>query len=127
LYVEPASALTDAQRAAIRANKARLLSELAEEARERTEPIAPAGDASQLLEFKAALRSGRLHVCCNCSAFVFGAAPAGIGRCRRFGVEAWPFVPFWCSGFQASLSPLVSNYLPEPRQSTDVQGQNETG
>jgi hypothetical protein len=42
LYVEPASALTDAQRAAIRLHKGRLLRELAEESREQRCTIAAA-------------------------------------------------------------------------------------
>ena len=53
-------------------------------------------------DFRAALMLGRLHVCCNCALFNFAPDPAGLGRCRHFGVEAWPFVPFWCSAFVAS-------------------------
>jgi hypothetical protein len=59
----------------------------------------------QSSDFRAALLLGRLHVCCNCSAFTFGTEPAGVGRCERFDVEAWPFVPFWCSAFQPHGSP----------------------
>lgn len=114
LYVEPASALTDAQRVTIRANKATLLRELAEEARERGRAIAAARDVAPLADFRAALTLGRLHVCCNCGHFSFGVEPAGLGHCERFNVEAWPFVPFWCAGFEASDMLAAATDLKKP-------------
>lgn len=71
-----------------------------------TESCAP------LADFREALLLGRLHVCCNCTAFAFGADPAGLGHCQRFNVEAWPFVPFWCSAFEPSRVPAAPEYLP---------------
>jgi len=66
-------------------------------------------------DFRAALVLGRLHVCCNCQQFTFSAAdPGALGHCRRFNLEAAPFVPFWCAGFEASRSPAAPDYLPDP-------------
>jgi hypothetical protein len=53
-----------------------------------------------MAQFDAALKLGRLHVCCNCARFSFGIDRAGFGHCERFNIEAWPFVPFWCAGFE---------------------------
>ena len=102
LLVEPKTALTDELRAVIRQRKHELLRELAKEAE------------APLADFRAALVMGRLHVCCNCSEFRFGADPAGLGHCRRFNVEAAPFVPFWCAGFEPSHRAVAPDYLPDP-------------
>lgn len=111
LYVEPASALTDELRATIRVHKSAILRELAEESRARSRAILAARDGASLGDFRAALVVGRLHVCCNCSAFSFGADAAGVGHCERFNVDAWPFVPFWCSGFKAAIRPLAPDFV----------------
>ena len=75
---------------------------------------------------RAALLLGRLHVCCNCSTFVFGSNAAALGHCRRFNLEAAPFVPFWCSGFEASGTPAAPDYLPESgRGSNPCEGELE--
>lgn len=111
LIVEPRSALNDELRAIIRAHKGNLLRELAEESCKRQQANLSARDAAPVRGFREALAVGRLHVCYNCAAFSFGAVPAGIGHCRRFDVEAWPFVPFWCSGFALSKRPALSDFL----------------
>lgn len=114
LYVEPASVLTDSQRAAIREHKAALLRELSEESREGRRTIIAAHSAATMSDFREALCLGRLHVCCNCSQYTFGTEPSGLGHCRRFKTEAWPFVPFWCSGFEPGRAPVAPECLPDP-------------
>ena len=74
---------------------------------------------ADLSDFRVALMLGRLHVCCNCQQFEFADDPATLGYCQRFNAEAWPFVPFWCSGFQASRAVVAPEYLPRPDR-TDV-------
>jgi hypothetical protein len=66
-----------------------------------------------LAPYRAALLLGRLHVCCNCSTFVFDSNGI-LGHCRRFNLEAAPFLPFWCSGFEVSRTPAAPGYLPDP-------------
>lgn len=65
-----------------------------------------------LAEYRTALRLGTLMLCANCSHFSAGADPSGIGRCSRFKVEAWPFAPFWCAGFERSKSPPAPEFAP---------------
>jgi hypothetical protein len=108
LYVEPASLLTDALRESIRRNKPAILRQLASAATERQVAAA----ASSIGEFRNALRSARLHVCCNCNGFQFAHDPLALGHCMRFKVEAWPFVPFWCSGFASAPQPVAPAFLP---------------
>lgn len=76
--------------------------------------VLAARDAAPLSEYRAALILLRLHVCGNCAAFQFGSDPASLGECLRFNVEAWPFVPFGCVGFEASRTPAAPDYLPDP-------------
>jgi hypothetical protein len=116
LLVEPRSGLTDELRALIRANKSAILEALTAEASERRKAIKSTRDAATLgmEEFRAALVLGRLHVCCNCQQFTFGTHPGRFGHCRRFDLEAAPFVPFWCSGFEASGTPAAPDFLPDP-------------
>lgn len=134
LLVEPKSALTDALRTVIRVNKPAILRELADDANKQAlapghplqHPELPQSqtgrvrDTTPLVNFREALVLGRLHVCCNCSAFSFGTVPAGIGHCRRFDVEAWPFVPFWCSGFEASSTPAAPEFLADRRSNRET-------
>ena len=87
---------------------------LASMSRSRREAITQARDAAPLCDFWAALTLGRLMLCGNCARFNFGEEPAQLGHCRRFDVEAWPFVPFWCSGFELSATPAAAAYLPDP-------------
>jgi hypothetical protein len=114
LLVEPRSGLTDELRALIRAEKPAILEELAAEAAERRKAIKSARDAAPLSEYDAALILGRLYLCGNCAAFQFFSDPAGLGRCSSFKVETWPFIPFWCAGFEASRTPAAPDYLPDP-------------
>jgi hypothetical protein len=69
---------------------------------------------SALSRYHNSLLLGKLHVCGNCRHFDFGPDPLEFGQCRRFSVEAWPFVPFWCAGFQASATPTAPAFLPDP-------------
>jgi uncharacterized membrane protein len=116
LIVEPRSALTDALRELIKRNKPEILRELADEARRSHRAIAAARDAAPLADFRAALVTGRLYLCCNCAQFAFTADPAALGRCHRFSVEAAPFIPFWCVGFEPSLRPVAPDYLPNAKE-----------
>lgn len=72
-----------------------------------------ASDAKVLTDFRAALLLGKLIVCGNCLHFTPGTEPGGPGHCRQFGTETWPFVPFICSGFTVSPTPLAPAYLPD--------------
>jgi len=63
-----------------------------------------------LAPYREALLLGRLHACANCRHFTHGPDLASLGHCQRFDVEAWPFVAFWCSGFQVSAAPTVTPY-----------------
>lgn len=56
--------------------------------------------APYLREFEAALKRGRVVICGQCSRFTFAGQPADLGHCGQFAVEAWPFVPFQCGGFE---------------------------
>lgn len=57
-------------------------------------------DASPALRtYEAALNSGKLVICGQCTHFIFSAEPASLGRCQYYKVESWPFVPFTCAGF----------------------------
>jgi hypothetical protein len=114
LFIDPASHLTEAQRAQVRRHKPEILRELADEARSQRLAITKTRDESCLPDYRAALVLGRLHICCNCSSYRFGAVPAALGHCQRFDVEAWPFVPIWCSGFDASPSAVAPAFLPDP-------------
>ena len=122
LVVELRSALTDELRATIRAHKETLLRELADEVRERRQRISAARDITPMGDFREALMLGRLHVCCNCSAFTFGPIPAGVGHCQYFNVEAWPFVPFWCSRFALSKGLPFPNSPPAREPATEAAG-----
>lgn len=78
--------------------------------------ILAARDAAGLEDWRAALRSGRLHLCANCTRFTFGADPAGAGYCVRYGTETYPFVTMLrCAGFQpcAFETAPAPDYLPE--------------
>jgi hypothetical protein len=68
-----------------------------------------------MAQFDAALRLGRLHVCSNCARFSFAIDRAGFGHCGRFNMEAWPFVPFWCVGFEQATD-LRTTIGPEKRK-----------
>jgi hypothetical protein len=114
VIVEPRSALTDELRTLIRSHKPAILRELANEAEERRRAIIQARDAAPLSDFRAAFVMGRLHLCGNCSRFIFGADPGALGHCQRFNLETAPFVPFWCAGFEVSRTPAAPDYLPDP-------------
>lgn len=111
LYVEPASALSEEQRERIRRHKISIIRELRAEAAEFRQAIATARDAAFLSDFKAALRTGRQHICSNCDRFQFGANPAETGHCERHG-PVWPFVPIACPDFLLSPSPAAPAYVP---------------
>jgi hypothetical protein len=83
-------------------------------ASDRRAAIIRARDSADLASCRDALVLGRLHVCCNCTAFAFGNDPAGLGRCQRFSVDTAPFVPFWCAGFEPSRRAVTPDYLPDP-------------
>ena len=83
-------------------------------AAERCSAIVAARDAADLNYWRAPLVLGHLHLCGNCAAFQFSPDPAGLGRCSRFNIEAAPFVPFWCAGFEVSRIATAPDYLPEP-------------
>jgi hypothetical protein len=72
-----------------------------------------------LTAYREALILGRLMVCGNCAAFTFGSAPADVGHCANFTVEAWAFVPFWCSRFKPSRTPAAAQYLPDGARARD--------
>ena len=110
LVVSPRDLLSNELLDLIRANKAAILDELAAEAR-RARQSAVRNAGTVLSDFRAALMLGRLHVCCNCGHFSFASHASAMGNCRRFNVEAWPFVPFWCSGFAASNTPAAPEYV----------------
>lgn len=112
LVVSPRDLLSDELLELIRENKAAILDELATQA-SRVGQVAARNAAPVLSDFRAALLLGRLHVCCNCHQFSFAAHASGMGNCRRFNVEAWPFVPFWCSGFQLSGAPVAPEFVPD--------------
>jgi hypothetical protein len=94
---ELAARVTDRQRLALDADRRRA--------------IIVARDAAPLADFRQALLLGRLVICGNCSRFEFGAPPAGTGTCTRWQVEAFPFVPFWCAGFELSKTPTAPAFV----------------
>ena len=53
-----------------------------------------------LREFQHALKAGQLVICAQCTQFTFGHELPELGQCARHRVEAWPFVPFTCAGFE---------------------------
>lgn len=53
-----------------------------------------------LREFRAALDAGRFVICGQCVRFRFAADPLQLGQCEQYTTEAFPFVPFQCSGFE---------------------------
>ena len=53
-----------------------------------------------LREFQHALKAGQLVICAQCAQFTFGHEPSSLGQCARHQVEAWPFAPFACAGFE---------------------------
>lgn len=53
-----------------------------------------------LRHFAQALRLGRLRVCCQCGQYAWARDPEHLGRCGRYEVEAWPFAPAPCEGFE---------------------------
>ena len=65
-----------------------------------------------LLEFRAALVTGRLQVCCNGKHYQFATDPAAMGQCRSLNESVWPFVPFVCSRFELSPTPAVRAVCP---------------
>src|SRR5688572_25911178 len=56
-------------------------------------------------DFAAALASGRLVACCNCSGFKAGPSRAEIGHCGRFDAKTWPRVPFACQSYEPKTVP----------------------
>jgi hypothetical protein len=66
---------------------------------EITQAIAQAREAAGLADYRDALTLGALHLCGDCRHFSFGPEVAGLGKCARYNVKAWPFVPFICPGF----------------------------
>jgi hypothetical protein len=70
-------------------------------ATETIDPIQSARDQAMpfLRDFQHALQKGALVVCFQCTQFAFGES-TGLGRCARYQVEAWPFAPFRCEGFE---------------------------
>ena len=115
VVVSPRDLLNDELLEVIRANKAAILKELAAETAEaRKARRSATTNADPLpLDFRAALACGRLHVCCNCQQFKFAPDPGGLGHCGHFDVEAWPFVPFWCSGFAPDKTPVLPALAPD--------------
>lgn len=81
--------------------------------------IVAARDAAPLADFREALILGRLVICGNCSRFTFDADPAGLGRCDRWDIEAFPFVPFYCAGFHLSRTPTAPAFVPDPEGSRE--------
>lgn len=77
-------------------------------------PVAHAYDAAALSNYREALLLGRLVICANCARFVPRSDTAGLGHCQRFDTDAWPFAPFWCSGFKPSNRPVAPDFLPDP-------------
>jgi hypothetical protein len=76
--------------------------------------IAKAIEAARLVDYRAALLLGRLHLCGNCVQFTFGPDIAGSGSCALFGDGLVPFaMPFYCSKFQASATPAAPSFLPD--------------
>jgi len=65
-----------------------------------------------LSNYRVGLARGRLHVCCNCAHFRFPIQDTVAGDCGRSNLEAWPFVPFWCSGFTPSNASVAPEFLP---------------
>lgn len=113
LYVEPASKLTDAQRASIRVYKHELLRELGAESEAKKAAIRSVVEAADLGGFRAALKAGDLHVCGNCSHFTFAPNPMAAGRCSKFGPGLAAFhMPFKCSGFERSENPPAPEFAP---------------
>lgn len=53
-----------------------------------------------LREFQHAIKDGRLVICAQCVQFTFGHELSGRGPCAKYQVEAWPFAPFTCEGFE---------------------------
>jgi hypothetical protein len=96
--------LTERMRQVFRARKAELFRELAIE-------------AAKLDEYRTTLERSRLHLCGNCASFTYGPDPGGVGTCSKFGEGLMPFAaPFWCSGFTASETPAVPEFLPIPME-----------
>lgn len=79
--------------------------------------IIAARDAAPLGAFRAALIRGALVVCGNCSRFAFGADPAALGDCRHFHTEVYPFVPFYCAGFELARTPTAPAFMPIRKES----------
>jgi hypothetical protein len=65
-----------------------------------TRAEAKAAALPYLREFQHALQLERLVVCFQCEHFTFGPEHAGLGRCSRHKVEAFPFAPFSCAQFE---------------------------
>jgi hypothetical protein len=114
LVVEPRAALNEETRAIIRMHKRAILQELERERAEHGGTIAKAIEAARLVDYRAALLLGRLHLCGNCAHFKFGAGPAGPGACAVFVEELLPFaMPFYCAKFQVSATPAAPSFLPD--------------
>ena len=76
--------------------------------------IIAARDTAQLDEWCGPLILGHLVVCGNCDALKFGSDAAGLGHCARFDIEAAPFCPFQCPGFQIAEEPAALPFVPDP-------------
>ena len=53
-----------------------------------------------LRKFQHALKAGRFVICAQCTQFTFDHDPSRLGQCGRYRIEAWPFAPFACEGFE---------------------------
>lgn len=82
--------------------------------RARREAISKSWDGDALRVYFEALLLGRLALCGNCAHYAFGEDPAALGYCARFKVEAWPFAPFQCEGFESAANPAAPLFLPDP-------------
>jgi hypothetical protein len=105
LLVEPRSLLTDELRGQIRAGKAALIHELADELIANREAVGA---------FGAALIMGHLVICANCARFLPNPDATALGRCGRLDVESWAFAPFACGGFAVSKRPALPEFIPDP-------------
>jgi len=108
LRVEAEHPVSDRMREVFRQKKAELFKELSVE-------------GADLDSYRHALWLGTLVVCGNCRHFQFADDPAELGQCRCFAVEAWPFVPFPCSGFEPGAAPAAPDYLPDADGSRAVE------
>jgi hypothetical protein len=75
--------------------------------------IIAAREAAGLDYWRATLLLGRLHLCGNCSRYIFGHDPAGAGTCSMHGDGLLAFaMPFDCRDFLVSPTPAAPAFLP---------------